>query len=228
MNFKEIKDIHLFKDLTVDELEAVGNVAKIRKYPKNSVIVIEEEFGDVVYMIKSGTVKISRVNDSGKEVILALLGSGEFFGEMAILDGHSRSANAMAQEQCEIFAINRADFSYLLTKYHKISMALLQELALRIRKSDKQIEVLSLSDAEHRIGVSILSLAESKGIMRLGQVTINHLPLQQDIANIAGTSRETVSRVFKLLEDKSLIIKEGHSLNIPDFVYFKKVFGKLV
>ena len=100
------------------------------------------------------------------------------------------------------------------------------ELAKRLRKSDQQIEALSLSDAENRIGVSMLNLAEDMGIIRKGKVTIEKLPFQQDIANMAGTSRETVSRVLKMFEEKNLIIKMGHRLIIPDYLFFKRLFGK--
>ena len=94
------------------ELEDVSESCTPRNYPKNSMIILEEEFGDIVFIIVAGTVKITRVNDEGKEVILSLLGPGEIFGEMAILDGDSRSANALAQENCEVIAINREDFIY--------------------------------------------------------------------------------------------------------------------
>ena len=70
-----------------------------------------------------------------------------------------------------------------------------------------------------------MNLAEDNGVIRKGQVTIQKLPFQQDIANIAGTSRETVSRVLKLFEEKDLVIKEGHTLIIPNYTYFKKIFG---
>ena len=104
-------------------------------------------------------------------------------------------------------------------------MNLLEELAVRLRKSDQQIEALSLSDAEHRIGVSILNLAEDRGVIKNGEVTIESLPYQQDIANMAGTSRETVSRIFKMIEDRNMLSKEGHTVIIPDYSYFKKFFG---
>jgi len=221
-----IGNIQIFKDLSDNELKAVEDVISLRKYPKKSMIIIEEEYGDIVYFIKSGTVKITRLNDEGKEVILALLGTGEFFGEMAILDGEARSANAMAQEDCVVYAISQSDFIELLKNNFRITLVLLGELAKRIRKSDQQIEALSLSDAEHRIGVSILSLAEDRGVIRNGRVTIPNLPYQQDIASMAGTSRETVSRVFKILEDRHVLLKDGHTLINPDYLYFRKVFGK--
>tara|TARA_Y100001970_G_scaffold147566_1_gene181166 strand:- start:17 stop:595 length:579 start_codon:yes stop_codon:yes gene_type:complete len=192
------------------------------------MIILEEEYGDLVFVVQSGTIKITRVNDEGKEVILALLGPGEIFGELAILDGEARSANALAQENCQLLAINKEDFLDILKNNFSISFNLMCELAKRLRKSDQQIEALSLSDAEHRIGVSLLNLAEDMGVIRKGQVTIQNLPFQQDIANMAGTSRETVSRVLKILENKSMISKVGHTLVIPDYTFFKQIFGKSI
>ena len=221
-----LDEIHVFSDLSREELEKVANLCTPRTYPKNSMIILEEEFGDTVFGIIIGTVKITRVNDEGKEVILALLGQGELFGELAVLDGEARSANALAQEQCTLLAFPKGEFLNLLKTNFKISFALMGELAKRLRKSDQQIEALSLSDAEHRIGVSILNLAEVMGIIKKGQVTIEKLPFQQDIANMAGTSRETVSRVLTLFEEKNMITKVGHTLVIPDYLFFKRLFGK--
>ena len=221
-----LDEIHVFSDLSQEELEKVANLCTPRTYPKNSMIILEEEFGDTVFGIITGTVKITRVNDEGKEVILALLGQGELFGELAVLDGEARSANALAQEQCTLLAFPKGEFLNLLKNNFKISFALMGELAKRLRKSDQQIEALSLSDAEHRIGVSILNLAEDMGIIKKGQVTIEKLPFQQDIANMAGTSRETVSRVLTLFEEKNMITKVGHTLVIPDYLFFKRLFGK--
>ena len=220
-----LQSVSIFNGITEVQLDEVDKVCTLRKYPKNSMVILEEEFGDVVFIVKSGTIKITRVNDEGKEVILALLGEGEIFGEMAILDGEARSANALAQENCELVAISSEEFLGLLKNNFQISFNLMGELALRIRKSAQQIEALSLSDAEHRIGVSILNIAEDMGVIRNGQVTISNLPYQQDIANMSGTSRETVSRILRLFEKKNIVTKEGHILVIPDYSHFKRYFG---
>ena len=228
MSLDTLSSVPLFVDLDGSELANVEEHCTPRKYPKNSMVILEEEFGDIIFIILKGTIKITRVNDEGKEVILALLGSGEIFGEMAILDGEARSANALAQEDCELLAIQKSEFLNLLRRNFKISFALMCELAKRLRKSDQQIEALSLSDAEHRIGVSVLNLAEDMGVIRKGQVTIDKLPFQQDIANMSGTSRETVSRVLKLFEDRHMITKVGHTVVIPDYAFFKRLFDKTV
>ena len=130
------------------------------------------------------------------------------------------------QSDTQSLAFRKGEFLNLLKINFKITFALMGELAKRLRKSDQQIEALSLSDAEHRIGVSILNLAEDMGVIKKGQVTIEKLPFQQDIANMAGTSRETVSRVLTMFEEKSMITKEGHTLVIPDYLFFKRLFGK--
>ena len=220
-----LESINLFYNVKEDFLISVSSLCKTKQYPKSSMIILEEEYGDRLFIIKSGTVKITRVNDEGKEVIIALLGAGDFFGEMAILDGDSRSANALAQEKCELITINKEDFLEMLKNNFQMCRNLLEELAVRLRKSDQQIEALSLSDAEHRIGVSLLNLAEDRGVIKNGEVTIESLPYQQDIANMAGTSRETVSRVLKLFEDRMIISKTGHTLKISDYKFFKRIFG---
>ena len=145
-----------------------------------------------------------------------MLGIAEIFGELSVIDGEARSANALAQEECDLLAIKSKDFLSLLKSNFKVSYGLMGELARRIRKSDLHIEALSLSDAEHRIGVSILNLAEEMGVIRKGKVTIENLPYQQDIANMSGTSRETVSRILKTFEDRNIVSKTVHRLIIPD------------
>ena len=112
-----------------------------------------------------------------------------------------------------------------LESYPKIAIALLEELATRLRKSDQQIESLSLSDSEHRIGITLIRLAAELGTIKQGHVTVKNLPYQQDIANMAGTSRETVSRTLKLLEDKKLVRRENRNLTIYNYDAFRQAFA---
>ena len=97
-------------------------------------------------------------------------------------------------------------------------------MAHRLRKSDRQIASLSLSDAEKRIAMCILRIADEKGVIKKGQVSIPKIPIQQDIANMSGTSRETVSRILKSFEDRNMLRKHGHTLVIPDYPHFKRFF----
>ena len=220
-----IKNIPMFADLRDDILEKIYNLMQRRVYNRNNMILMEEDFGDTLFILNKGSVKITRLSDDGREVILSILGEGDFFGEMSIFDGESRSANVVALEDSEVYILKRGDFIDLLEKHPKIAIALLQELATRLRKSDQQIEGLSLSDAENRIGMTISRLAEELGVIKMGQVVIHNLPYQQDIANMAGTSRETVSRMLTLLQRKGYIQKRGRKLIITNYDEFVKQFG---
>jgi len=215
----------MFADLKDEILDKISSLMQKRLYKRNNMILMEEDVGDTLFILNQGSVKITRLSDDGREVILSILGDGDFFGEMSIFDGESRSANVIALEDSEVFVLKRGDFLELLEKHPKIAIALLQELAIRLRRSDQQIEGLSLSDAENRIAMSIIRLAEDLGVIKLGQVIIDNLPFQQDIANMAGTSRETVSRMLKLLERKGWIQRKGRQLIITNYNEFVKEFG---
>jgi len=220
-----LKNIPLFADIKDEILEKIFDLVQKRVYKRNNIILMEEDVGDTLFILNEGSVKITRLSDDGREVILSILGDGDFFGEMSIFDGESRSANVIALEDSKVFILKRGDFLDLLEKHPKIAIALLQEMAVRLRRSDQQIEGLSLSDAESRIAMSIIRLAEDLGVIKMGQVIINNLPFQQDIANMAGTSRETVSRMLKALERKGLIQRKGRKLIITNYDEFVKEFG---
>ncbi|MEE8336204.1 MAG: Crp/Fnr family transcriptional regulator [Candidatus Neomarinimicrobiota bacterium] len=196
-----------------------------KSFRKGQLIFIEESRGRAFFVITKGSVKVTRLSEDGREVILAMLGEGEFFGEMSLLDGEGRSANIVPIEDAEVLTLSRNDFLECLEKYPKIAISLLEELAARLRKSDQQIESLSLSDSEQKIGITLVRLSEELGKIKFGDVTINNLPYQQDIANMAGTSRETVSRTLKLFESKDLLKKEGRSLKIFNFNAFRLHFS---
>lgn len=221
-NFKILRKIPIFTDLKDDILEKIYSRMQKKVYKKGNMILMEEDLGDTLFILNKGSVKITRISEEGREVILSILGEGDFFGEMSILDGESRSANVVALEDSEVFILRRGDFLDLIEKHPQIAIILLQELASRLRKSDQQIESLSLADAENRVAMALIRLAEELGVIKMGQVIIESLPFQQDIANMAGTSRETVSRMLKHFENRGYIKKEGRKLIIMNFEDFVK------
>ena len=220
-----LRNVPIFTALSDSDLNRIASKMVSRDYEKGQMILLEESTGETFFIITSGTVKVTRLSDDGREVILALLGGSDFFGEMSLLDGEGRSANIVANEDAEVMTLSRRDFLECLETYPKIAIALLEELAVRIRKSDQQIESLSLSDSEQRIGITLIRLAEERGTIKRGDVTVQNLPYQQDIANMAGTSRETVSRTLKLLEDKKLVKRNGGDITIFNFNTFRQSFS---
>ena len=220
-----LQSVPIFSELSPSDLNKIAERMVRRAYTKGQMILLEDDLGQTFFVIAEGSVKITRLSDAGREVILAMLGESDFFGEMSLLDGAGRSANVVALEESEVLTLARNDFLDILQQYPKISISLLEELTQRIRKSDQQIESLSLSDVEQRIGITLIRLAEELGTIKQGSVKIKNLPYQQDIANMAGTSRETVSRTFKLLEEKGLVTREGRKLIIYNFNQFTKTFS---
>ena len=225
MNSAEyLRSVSIFSDLTDAERASIAKKMTPYSYSKGEFIVMEETEGQQCYFITHGSVKITRSSKEGREVILAILTAGEFFGEMSLLDGETRSANVLTLEETKVLALNRNDFMATLEEYPRISIQLLKELTIRLRKSDLQIASLTLSDAEKRIGLCILRLAGEQGTIRQGHVKIKKFPFQHDIANMAGTSRETVSRTLVLFEQNGLIQREGRQLTIVDYMQFQREF----
>jgi CRP/FNR family transcriptional regulator, cyclic AMP receptor protein len=222
---QHLRNVPIFSDLKDSDLNIIAEKMVTRSYDKGKMILLEESQGETFFIIKKGAVKVTRQSDDGREVILAILGESDFFGEMSLLDGEGRSANIVSNDDAEVLTLSRSDFLDCLETYPKIAIALLEELAIRLRKSDQHIESLSLSDSEHRIAITLIRFAQELGTIKKGQVKIKNLPFQQDIANMAGTSRETVSRTIKLLEEKNLVKKDKKDLIIFNFDEFRQLFS---
>ena len=219
-----LQSVSIFWDLNKDELGHIADKMVAKHFENGNYIFLEDSEGEQCFFVLEGSVKVTRLSKDGREVILAMLNEGDFFGEMSLLDGESRSANVIALEKTKVLTLDRNDFIAVVNDYPQIAVQLLKELARRLRKSDRQIASLSLSDAEKRIALCIIRFADEQGVIQNGKVSIPKTPIQQDIANMAGTSRETVSRALGLLEKEDLIERNGRELIILDYKKFIKEF----
>jgi len=219
-----LQSVSIFWDLNEDELGHIADKMVAKHFENGNYIFLEDSEGEQCFFVLEGSVKVTRLSKDGREVILAMLNEGDFFGEMSLLDGESRSANVIALEKTKVLTLDRNDFIAVVNDYPQIAVQLLKELARRLRKSDRQIASLSLSDAEKRIALCIIRFADEQGVIQNGKVSIPKTPIQQDIANMAGTSRETVSRALGLLEKEDLIERHGRELIILDYKKFIKEF----
>ena len=220
-----LKEVPIFGELSESDLQSVVVYMESQSYKKGRIILKEDSVGEHCYFLIRGRVKITRMSSDGREVILALLGPGDFFGEMSLLSGESRSANVIALEKTKAMTLNTEDFLNTLELHPKVAIGLLRELAIRLQKSDEQIASLSLSDAERRIAITLLRIAEEQGTIHQGNVTIDPLPSQQDVANMAGTTRESVSRTYRLMEEDGYVKREGRKLIILNFKRFLSDFS---
>lgn len=221
------KKVPIFSDLDEGTLKKLSTLGTIRTYPKHSVILSEEDPGSALFVIISGKVKVFRSDkeDVSKEVILSMLNPSDFFGEMALLDGLTRSANVVALEDSKLFIIQRNDFLNLLHEHPDVSVTLLQEITQRFRAATMKIKALSLKDAEGKVATVLLQLADDIGRIKQGVVEIEKLPFQHELANMAGTSRETISRTLHSFAKKGLVELDGSKLRIPNYEKFKELFG---
>jgi CRP-like cAMP-binding protein len=217
--------VPIFSELSDDTLEQIAKIGIKKTFRKDTVVLLEHESGSALFVIANGKVKISRVSEDGKEVILTILGESDFFGEMAILDGLTRSANVTAIEDSELFIIQRNDFLDLLRTHPEVTISLLQELTKRLRAADMKIKSLSLKDAEGKVATVLLQLANDLGRIKQGAVEIDKLPYQHDLANMAGTSRETISRTLHSFAKKGLVEFDGTKLRILNYEHFKELFN---
>ncbi len=224
-SIKFLRNIPIFSDLNDSTLDKIFQSGYIKAYNKNDIILTEEESGNSMFFIVEGKVKVLR-SDEDKEIIISLLGPGDFFGEMAILDGMGRSATVSAVENSKLFILQRNEFLDLLNTHPEVSISLLKELSIRLRNATNKIKALSLKDAEGKVATVLIQLADDIGKIKHGVVEIDNLPFQQELANMAGTSRETVSRTLHSFAKKGLIELEGSKIRILNYEHFQNVYGK--
>lgn len=202
----------LFAELDDRELEAVAMVARPRRCSRDEVVFHANERGDVFFLIREGKVKVTMISPEGKEIILSMLGPGEFFGEMALLEDAPRSATVVATEQLELLTIWRSDFLQLLSENFSITRKVLAELSHRLRDASIQIESLATMDVYGRLARFFIDLSRENGkTLENGYVAVTR-PTHQAIANMIGTSRETVSRLIHDLMKRELLLSEGKTI----------------
>lgn len=197
-----LKRVPLFSGLTDSQIERLAAGSVRRSFPKGRTIVAEGEPSQSLYVLLSGRAKVQRSDTEGKEVILAVLGPGECFGEMSLIDDAPRSASVITIESCDFMSINKESFKSMLVTSPEISMRIMKGLVKRLREADKKIETLALLDVYGRVARVLLDFSEQVGADRIVR---NKLP-RQEIAKMIGASREMVSRVMKGLEVEGYIV----------------------
>jgi CRP/FNR family cyclic AMP-dependent transcriptional regulator len=195
-----LRKVPLFSDLAEAELSRFAEVTREREYPKNSVILFEDDPGDALYIVSSGQVKVVLIGEDGREVILSVLGDGDFFGEMALIDDEPRSAHVIAMRDSQLLVLRRDDFQAQLVAQPKIGLKLLRVLVQRLRRADEKIGGLVLLDVNGRVARLLLDMADEGGGPKVTRRLTHHT-----IAQMIGSSRETVSRAMRELVDRGLI-----------------------
>jgi CRP/FNR family cyclic AMP-dependent transcriptional regulator len=193
--------IPLFSDLDAAELELLSTRMVTRQYPRNTIIINEGDHSDSLYIIRSGSVKVFLGNAEGREVILNVQKTGEYFGELALIDSGPRSASVMTQEKSTLSLISKSDFEEFLRQHPAATVKIMRGLIKRLRALTENVRSLALMDVYGRVARLLLKLSQPEGDVRVIRETLT----QQDIADRVGASREMVSRILKDLREGGYI-----------------------
>jgi CRP/FNR family cyclic AMP-dependent transcriptional regulator len=191
-----LKGIELFSSLGDAELHQIKEHLVMRDFRRDQIILHEQETSNFMYIIIKGKVKISRVGRDGKEMILSMHRSGEFFGELSLIDGRTAPASVIAVEPSGVAIISKEDFYSLLYVQRKVLHNLLRILSARLREAWQKIEMLNFNDASQRLKLLLHMLSETYGEDTAEGKVLRVRLIHQDLADMAGLTRETVTRVI--------------------------------
>src|SRR4030088_934961 len=209
-----LKAVPLFSSFPEDQLRMLAMVVTRKSATRSTTIMAGGDATDSLYIVLSGRLKVMMSDSDGKEVILSILGPGEFFGEMGLIDDEPRSASVVTIEPCELLSISKRDFKKCLSDNAEMSMAGMRGLVRRLREADRKIGSLALLDVYGRVARLLLDMAEN---VNGEKVVTKRLP-KQDIAKMIGASREMVSRVMKDLQTGGYIEMRGSHIGLRDTI----------
>jgi CRP/FNR family cyclic AMP-dependent transcriptional regulator len=216
------KQVSLFADLAEEDIRDLMAVAKRRTFRSGEVIFHREDSGQVLYIVKEGKVKICLISPEGQEITLAVFGKGECFGELTMLDGLPRSADAVALERVECYTIQRSDFHKAIIKNPKIAIQVLESLSKRLRTTDEMVEDLIFLDVYGRVAKKLLELSDMHGTKVDDGIRIDVRLTQQELASMVGASRESVNKVMGYFTDKNFISTDKHRITLHRITDLKR------
>ncbi|BCO26484.1 hypothetical protein MIZ03_1367 [Rhodoferax lithotrophicus] len=201
-NLDLLRRVSIFSELTDHQMGQLADAVTKRRVKRGELIVEQGKKSNALFIILSGKARVVMTDRRGKEVILDVIGSGDYVGEISLIDGNSHSANVQADTQCDLLVLGREEFNRCLMSNHAMAHSVIQGLVHRLRNADAKISSLALMDVYGRVAQSLMASAEVVGEHEL---LIRQKITRQDIAKKVGASREMVSRVMRDFEDQGFI-----------------------
>lgn len=208
---ESLRAIPLFQKIPDEDLAELAGVVIERRFPKSATIVEEGLPGDYMYVIREGRVKVTKASDDGREKILDILEAGNFFGDMALFDRAPRSASVKTLQESRLLALSRRDVLAVLQRSPDFAMSIIQVLIQRLRETDEQASAMSFQGVKARAQGLLGRVAEQQSDGRRLTPSLTH----QQIADMIGSSRETVTRVVKQLKQDAWLGQEGKRYVVP-------------
>lgn len=200
-----LKKVPLFAELSDDDLAQLAGAVREHHYRKSITIVHIDDPGNAMFIIKSGLVKVTIEDEAGREMILRMLYPTDFFGEMALIDGLPRSATVTTQEASDVLIIYREHFVDIIENSPKILLNMAAVLSRRLRATDELIRSLAFFDVYGKVARVLLTLATEKGRATEHGTVIDLRLTQQELAELAGMSRETMTRTLRAFQQAGVV-----------------------
>ena len=218
-----LKKFNLFDTMGMEEMESISQMVAENEIAKKQPVFLEGDPSENLYFLKKGRVKITRIDESGKEFTLTLLEPGEIFGELGLFDESPRETAAVALEDSLICTMRRNDFEKLMENKPELSLKLNKLMGLRVRRIENRIQELLFRDVPSRLAGLILRLLEQHSREMRDGVKINIKLSQQEIANLIGATREMTSSVLNSFKKDGLINIESKYIYILNKNELKKL-----
>lgn len=210
VSIAKLRAIPMFSDMSEDDLATFADMVQLRRFPKGAFIVNQNEVGSSMYLLVSGRVKVSLASPDGKELALNYLEAPAHFGEMSLVDAEPRSADVIAVTEVELFSLDAKDLSAAIQINPRLALTLIATLSKRLRHTIARLEDMAFHDATHRVMRVLLNVAtasyEARGVPVIQGLT------HYDIATLAGTSRETASRIISNLAKDGALATKGRKI----------------
>jgi CRP/FNR family transcriptional regulator len=201
---KLLARVPLFSELSRAELEQIARVAVPRSFPKGTRVFHEGDSSDACYVVRDGDLRVTREHPDGRAIALATLGAGDIFGELAMLDSGTRSASVEALSDCEVLALPASDMRRVIAGHGEIAAKLIVALTGRLRETNERVARQSFQTVPSRVAGVLSQLSAEEATLE-GREGVTVRMTQADLAQLAGTSRESVSRFLATLERAGVV-----------------------
>lgn len=200
-----LKRVSMFSEMTKDELDKIAQITDLRQYPRNSTIFVEAQERTTIYFIQTGSIKITRVDNSGNEQVITLLQKGDMFPHVGFFDDSPYPGTAQTITDCRLLAISIKDFDRLLNSNPQIAKSVMKIMAKKILQLQSRLQVVISGDVHQKVVMSLLRLVQEYGIVKEDGILISIPLTHQDLANMLGMSRESVNRVLNQLKKEKIL-----------------------
>lgn len=201
-NLDLLRRVPVFSELTSFQMAQLANAVTKRRFKRGELIVEQGKRSEALFIILAGRARVLLADRRGRQVILDVLGPGDYIGEISLIDGKSHSATVEAEVQCDMLVLGQTEFNRCLEQNHAMAQSVIKGLAYRLRKADEKIGSLALMDVYGRVAKALVDMSVATGT---SQLLIKELTSRQDLAKMVGASREMVSRVMRDFEEQGFI-----------------------